>query len=57
MAVARMRELCRTADGIRMTLMAVELAVEVRRPDSMDRSIMGVPGLSVMMIHIGMNME
>jgi hypothetical protein len=40
-----------------MTLMAVELAVEVRRPDSMDRSIMGVPGLSVMMIHIGMNME
>lgn len=57
MAVARVRELCRTTDGILMIFMAVELAIEVRRPDSMDRSIMGVPGLSVMMIHIGMNME
>lgn len=52
-----MRELCRTADGILMIFMAVELTIEVGRPDSMDRSIVGVPGFSVMMIYIGMNME
>ena len=52
-----MRKLCRTADGILMIVMAVELTIEVGRPDSMDRSIVDVPGFSVMMIHIGMNME
>lgn len=57
MAVAGMRELCRAADGILMIFVAVELTIEVRRPDSMESSPMGVPGLSVMMIDIGMNME
>ncbi len=57
MAVARVRELCRTTDSILMIFVAVELTIEVGRPDGMDSSIMGVPGLSVMMIHIRMNME
>ena len=52
-----MRKLCRTADGIFMIFMAVELAIKVGRPDSMDHSMMGVSSLSVMMINIGMNME
>ncbi len=57
MAVTGVRELCRTADGILMILMAVELTVEVLRPRQMNDAPVEMPIFSVPVIRVGMNME
>ena len=57
MAAAGMRELCRTAGGILMILMAVKLTVEVLRPRQMNDATVEMSFFSVPVIHVGMNME